>query len=259
MAQPDNPRRDEWLRGDIPDDAGRDPFGESAARGRRELESPEVAAELLAGIEARLEATYGGASTGAPPAKAGKAKVRSLGKWYAMAAALLLLVVLGAWWINQSTAFDAETVYAESFTPYANDLSDRTMGGETVDSLRNEALQTALLAYDRRDYPAAAAAFVAYRTAVPEGPAPASSPNSAAISLYHGISLLGAEEAEEAASVLEPITQDTTYGLPAKWYLALAYLRAEQFENCREILEPLSRRNDTPFANKAADLLKTLP
>lgn len=259
MAQPDNPRRDAWLRGEFPEDANRDPFGESAARGRRELDSPEEAAEFLAGIEARLEATYGGSKVEASTPPKPKAKVRSLGKWYATAAAILLLVVAGIWWINQPTAFDAETIYAETFSPYANDLSERTMGGNDNDSLTNAALQTALLAYDRRDYAAAAAAFSAYRTAPPVLPAPASAPSPAAISLYHGISLLAADEAVAATAQLEPILEDPTYGLPARWYLALAYLRAEQTEDCKNILEPLARRTDTPFAQQAAELLKTLP
>ncbi|MTB53741.1 hypothetical protein [Lewinella sp. W8] len=256
MAQPDNPKRDEWLRGEFPGDAARDPFGESAARGRRELDSPEEAADLLAGIEARLEAVYG---KPAVRKKDAPARVRSLGRWYAAAAAILLLVVAGIWWINQPATFDAETVFAETFTPYANDLSGRTMGGDEADSLTNEALQAALLAYDRRDYPAAAAAFGVYRTALPDNSAPASAPNPSAISLYYGISLLGTDEAETAAEVLEPLTDDATYGLPAKWYLALAYLRAERTDDSKNILQPLSRRNDTPFARKAADLLKTLP
>lgn len=257
MTQSDNPQRDEWLKGELSDNSGRDPFGESAARGRRELDSPEEAAELLAGIEARLEATYGSDTT--EQGASGSARVRPLGRWYAMAAAVLLLTVVGLWWTNQPTAFDAETIYAKTFTPYANDLSGRTMGGDETDTTVNEALQRALLAYDRRDYAAAAAAFRAYRAAAPDETAPATAPNADAISLYQGISLLGANEAGAAATTLEPLTENATYGLPAKWYLALAYLRAERTEDSRKILEPLARRNDTPFAQKAADLLKTLP
>ncbi len=266
MSNPNNPERDAWLRGDQPGGAD-DEFARHAARGRQELANEAEAANLLNELDGLLAERFGSApqqvtnptaSVGgaagaeeAPTESRPPAKVRRLGRLYAAAAAILLLVAAGSWWITQQPTFDAEVTFAEAFTPYANELSGRTMGGGDTTAALGGPLAAALLAYDRRDYPAAAAAFEAHFTAPPTSLAPATAPQ---IQLYYGISQLGANQATAAIPVLGALRNDPNYGQPATWYHALALLRSGQTAAARTSLQDIMNDNSSPFRDRAKDL-----
>ncbi|MEL7162763.1 MAG: hypothetical protein AAFN92_18540 [Bacteroidota bacterium] len=241
-----NEDRQRWLRGEAPRGEA-DDFARQAARGREELGSEEEARELLGEIDGLLEERF--SDTGAHAGAKSVGKVRSLRRYYAIAAALLLLLAVGYWWTTRQPAFDAETVYASAFSPYANELNGRTMGeADPADTLA-PTLRAALLAYDRRDYAQAADSF-----AVHLNQAPASGPE-----LYYGISLLAAGRTTAARDVLAPLRTDPDYGDPARWYHALALVRQPDLTAARAALTAISRDTRSRFRTRATDLLTTLP
>lgn len=261
MSSPNKHDREDWLRGEEPD-AQADDFTRHAAAGRQELGSEAEARELLNELDGLLAARFGeqvpeGAAAGAGQGGASQpaGKVRRIFPRYAVAAAILLLLAVGGWWLLQPSAYDSETAFAAVFVPYANELSGRTMGDDSTATIGG-ALGTALLAYDRRDYPAAAAAFEQYRSAPLTEPAPATAPQ---IQLYYGISLLGANQPETAQTVLASLLTDATYGHPAEWYHALALLRAGQTTAAHTALQGIAADQSSPFQAQAKDLLTLIP
>lgn len=258
MSDQHDQGRKAWVRGDAPTDP-KDEFAQQAARGREELGSSEEAAALLNELDGMLAERYGivGADAGAKEVEkqSKPATIRRLPRLYAIAVTFLLLLAAGWWWSQQPVAFDAEAVYAAAFEPYANDLGGRAMGGNASDSLAmDRSLAAAVLAYDRRDYAAAADSFAKYQTL-----APATAPNSAAVALYHGISLLAANRPKEALPVLQSIREDATYGNPANWYLALARLRAGENADAKAALQAIANNESSPFRTAAQKLLPDIP
>ncbi len=266
MSNQNKQDRERWVRGEQSPE--RDDFGRSADRGREELASTTEAADLMKELDLAFAAKFGdldkkeGTSTspeGGADAGAGKelkssggATVRRLSRLYAVAAAILLLIAAGSWWLSHQPATDYETLYAEAFTPYANELGSRTMGGEDSPASLDEKLAAASLAYDRRNYAAAATAFADYLAA-----APAAAPKSA--QLYYGISLLGANKAEEAIPVFEELANNNaSYRDTARWYQALALIRSQQPDAARQILTTISSSSSSPFAQRANTLLKAM-
>lgn len=266
MSSQNKQGRERWVRGE--QSPGTDDFGRSADRGREELASVTEAADLMKDLDLAFAAKFGdldekeststssagGANAGAKKELKGSggATVRRLGRLYTIAAAILLLIAVGSWWLTHQPATDYETLYAEAFTPYANDLASRPMGGDDASTSLDEKLAAASLAYDRRNYAAAATAFADYLNS-----APAEAPNSAR--LYYGISLLGANKAREAIPVFEQLAQDdASYRDTARWYQALALLRSQQPEAARQILAGISSSPSSPFAQRANTLLKAI-
>ena len=168
----------------------------------------------------------------------------------AIAAAILLLVAAGFWWIQQPRAFDAETVYASAFEPYANDLGGRAMGGNEPGDPVDRTLAAASLAYDRRDYAAAADSFALQLSTAPA---------AAATSFYYGLSLLGANRNQQAIDVLSPLGNDAEYGPAANWYRALALLRSKQLPAAKTALSGIANNELSPFKSAAEKLLQRLP
>lgn len=271
MSNPNKQDREGWLRGEEPD-AQADEFSRHAAQGRKELSSETEASELLNELDGLLAERFGapevgkqatsptpsqgGAAAGAAEEVRSKppASIRRLGRLYAAAAAILLLVAAGSWWITQTVTYDANEVFAKTFTPYANDLSGRTMGDDTT-TISGQ-LGEALLAYDRRDYPAAVSAFEAHFLAPPTSIAPATAPQ---VQFYYGISLLGGGQTKTALSVLDALRTNATYGAPANWYHALALLRDGQTAAARSSFQDIVNDTNSPFRAKATALLPTLP
>lgn len=261
--------RQGWLKGDQPaEDA--DEFARHAARGREELASEADARELMNELDGMFAARFGGQEQGAnpdkvrgrmhagakeiPPQGKAKTKIRRLGRYYAAAAAILLLVAAGSWWIFQQNNPSPEALYADAFSPYANDLSAWTMGGNEPTTLTE--LDQATLAYDRGDFAAAAEGYGRYLTAPPTSTAPAPAP--AKIRLYYGISLLAANQPEAAIKELEALVNDPVHGPPATWYQALAALRLGRLAEARTTLTAIANDETSPFSSKAKRLLRNI-
>ncbi len=280
-----DPNRQGWLKGDPPKKED-DEFARHAARGREELGSEAEARELMSELDGMFAARFGetqaktdfsvsakeesGEHAGAkevPLEGRTKTKVRRLGRYYAAAAAILLLVAAGSWWITQQNTLSPENLYAEAFSPYANDLSGRTMGSN--EPTTSSALDEASLAYDRRDYVAAADGFGRYLTALPTPTEPASAPPSPGeevskpktekIRLYYGISLLAANQPEAAMAELEALINDPATGPPAAWYRALAQVRLGRLAEARQALAAIANDENSAFSSKAKGLLRSIP
>ncbi|MBC6994778.1 hypothetical protein QWY85_07005 [Neolewinella lacunae] len=263
MSDQSKQEREKWLRGSAPA-GGDDDFARHAARGRQELASEEEASALLAELDGLLATRFGaapplaqtdlGAAAGAEiktGSKAHQTRVRPLSRWWTAAAAVLLLVAAGLWYTSQGTGPTPEEAYAQAFTPYANELSGRSMGDTPETPERSADLEAALLAYDRRDYAAAATFFADYLNTAP-APAPA---NATAARLYYGISLLAAGNATTADTILAPLESDPRYGPPARWYRALALLRKGDLPAARLALESIINSAESPFRSRAESLL----
>ncbi|TXF89988.1 hypothetical protein FUA23_08530 [Neolewinella aurantiaca] len=266
------PTKEDWLRGDAPS-GEQDEFARHAARGREELGSEEEARDLMNELDSLFAERFGvpgesveatdlpsvseGSAAGAEQvfgkSKDG-AKVRRLGWYYAAAAVILLLVAAGSWWASQRDAFNPETLYAEAFSPYANDLSERTMGSDepAVATMLDEAL----LAYDRRDY-AAAAEGLGRHLAQPTNPVPAAAPTK--VRLYYGISLLADNQPAAAITELEGLMNDPATGPPAAWYHALAQLRLGRTTEARAELTRIATGENAAFRERAKALLPRIP
>lgn len=268
-----DPNRQGWLKGDQPEKDS-DEFARHAACGREELGSEEEARELMNELDGMFAARFGGAQTGAgaPGSVKGaggehagakqvplegkvETKVRRLGRYYAAAAAILLLVAAGSWWITQQNTLTPESLYAEAFSPYANDLSGRTMGSDGP--MTATILDEASLAYDRRDYAAAAEGFGRYLIAPPTSPEPAAAPEK--VRLYYGISLLAANQPEAALTELETLMNDPANGPPAAWYHALAQVRLGRLAEARIELTAIANDENSAFSSRAKGLLLTIP
>ncbi len=267
MSDQSNQDREKWLRGSAPA-GGEDDFARHAARSRQELASEEEASALLAELDGLIATRFGaapplaqtdlGAAAGAEVRTrsegSGRAKVRPLRQWFAAAAAVLLLLAAGFWYTSQGKGPTPEEAYAQAFTPYANELSGRSMGETPETPERGADLEAALLAYDRRDYAAAATFFADYLNA-----APAAAPeNTTAARLYYGISLLADGDAAAADTVLAPLETDPRYGPPARWYRALALLRKGDLPAARAALESIINTADSPFRSRAESLLEII-
>jgi len=253
--------RQGWLKGEQPERED-DAFARHAARGREELESETEARELMNELDGMFAARFGvadkGSAAGAkevPLKGKAEAKVRRLGRYYAAAAAILLLVAAGSWWLKTQNTLSPETLYAEAFSPYANDLSGRTMGAN--EPAASSALEEASLAYDRRDFAAAAKGFGRYLTAPPTPTEPAPAPEK--IRLYYGISLLAANQPEAAMTELEALMNDPTTGPPAAWYHALAQVRLGQLAEAKRALTTIANDENSAFSSKAKGLLRSIP
>lgn len=261
MSNPNKQDREGWLRGEEPG-AQADEFARHAAQGRKELTSEAEARELLSELDGLLATRFGdpaqvGAAAGAEKVVESRppAKIRRLGRWYAAAAAILLLLAAGSWWATHQHTYDSDAVFADAFSPYANELSGRTMGDDTTTRIGGS-LGEALLAYDRREYPAAVAAFEAHFLAPPTSIAPATAPQ---LQLYYGISLLGANQAETALPVLAALQKNAAYGAAASWYHALALLAIDQTATTRTALQEIANDQSSPFHDQAKNLLEKIP
>jgi hypothetical protein len=255
MSDQTNNDRKSWIRGEKPQGAA-DEFAAHATRGRQELASEQQAEALLQELDEMLVRRFGAGDSGAaagamkePPRK-GSAKIRSLARYYSAAAVILLLVAAGYWWATNQPAFDPETVYADTFTPYANELSSRSMGeaGEASDDTLVGSLSAALLAYDRQDYATAADSFAVYLSTAP----------AAAPQLYYGISLLASGQTDAAIAVLTPLQKEQEYTHPASWYSALALVRKGDTVAARIALKAIAKNEKSPFRSRAQSLLRMI-
>jgi len=273
MSNQNRKDRERWIRGEPSPE--KDDFGRSADRGREELSSAAEARELMQELdlaftrkigglekgEGNSVGSVGGADAGSTEGSKSNGQgttVRRLSRLYAVAAAILLLVAAGSWWISTQQTMSNEALFVETFTPYPNELSSRAMGGEDAPAPLSEKLAAASLAYDRRDYAAAATAFADYRSLAPAGSAELAEVSAATTTdLYYGISLLGANKAREAIPVFDRLIAGAPgYRDTASWYRALALLRDEQTEAARQALNDIANLPSSPFAPRANKLLK---
>lgn len=139
---------------------------------------------------------------------------------------------------------DYERLYKENFALYPDILSQRS--SETGNLLLDEAMSY----YKSKDFENATALFKEIEKQNISGDA---------VSLYTGISLLGAERFSEAESIfLNILTEpENPFHEQARWYLALTYLHKDKIEEAETVLKKISASKSYNFS-KAGKLLEEL-
>jgi len=118
-----------------------------------------------------------------------------------------------------------------------------SLRGEEELTLRESAYQ----AYDRGDYELASTQFEKLDSVI------------SADFFFKGISHLELNEDMSAILSLQEVIKqgDSTYQSPARWYLALIYLRQDRFEQTIPLLKQLESGN-SEYANSSRELLEEL-
>lgn len=197
---------------------------ESRLRG----EAAPVAAESTAVV--RPLATPGTKKAGVQPR-------RNLRRLYAIAAAVLVLLLAG-WFVLQPRGYDSpETLAAATFKPYRNITTGNVRGGE------NDTERAAYDAYDAGDYPTAVSLFEQL-------------PETDTHQFYYGQSLLGNENFAAAARRFDRL-RNRDFGLAEEsaYYLALARLGQRKTADARQLLETISATSGHAMQQPAAALL----
>jgi len=168
-----------------------------------------------------------------------------------VAAAALLLLAAGIWYLNDPSADASTDLFSQYYSPLAvaipNEGIDR---GETSEySYALSPVTEALNLYEQGDYKAANKVFASI---------PAEQ-KSEATNFYHSLSLLSDGEVSTAIQLLKQLetsTEDIRYVENIRWYLALAYVKADQLSKAVPYLETL--QNSKHFQHKASHVLSKL-
>lgn len=246
----DNLSRKDWLSHDpaIPESgppAGKgtpEEWEDRARRGRALLPSEEDASDLLAELDAAIDEQYGDNPIRELPGKSANPLRRRL----AIAAAVLL-AILAAWWLIPG-AVNTERLFAAHFTHLDNSLSVTLMSdaGQPED-----ALARSLRPYNTRDYAAAVQSLRAYLD---------QHPDSTAVRLYYGISLLADHQPDQAIEQLDQVQRadlHRDFRESADWYTALAELRADHKAAAIDILKTITKQSHA-YRAEAETLLSAL-
>ena len=157
----------------------------------------------------------------------------------AAAAALLLLVaaVYLLWPTPQSN------LYAQFFEPYPNYLTTRSDASDTEATL-NEAI----LQYKNGDYENALSNLQQLLSG---------NPNQTDLLFYAGICQMETDQAQAAINSFQQVIaqEGNNYYTPAKWYLALTYVKDQNFDEAKIILNDLITQNGD-FSQEAKALLE---
>ncbi|TAE45347.1 MAG: hypothetical protein EAZ89_21320 [Bacteroidetes bacterium] len=157
---------------------------------------------------------------------------------YAAAAAVLVLIVAR---ISFSPRPDAVELYGRYFEPYP---AERFRGGNDT-SYRAAALQL----YSEKNYAAAIPLLRGWSQKEPENETPL---------LYLAVSDMERGEHTEAIVLLTHLMAGKEFQEPARWYLALQYVKLGQSEKALPLLEEISGRTVHYRRAEATKLLKTL-
>ncbi|MEM7037241.1 MAG: hypothetical protein AAF570_09700 [Bacteroidota bacterium] len=164
---------------------------------------------------------------------------------YAIAASLLLLVLVGGFFLLNLGGPDGEALYDTHFSPYT---TKGLIRGE--DSLLKANYLDAFAAYDAKNFDAAYENF--------QGILRQDSSQKMA-AFYLSMSAMAKGEYGAAISYLDGLakTSGHDYVSQSRWYLALAHLHEQHIDDARELLETLSKGKGA-YAKKAQALLEDL-
>ncbi|MFK8102278.1 MAG: tol-pal system YbgF family protein [Saprospiraceae bacterium] len=175
-----------------------------------------------------------------------KAKVFNLRSIMAIAATVLLVVF--AYQIFMPSTSNSQTdLFAANFESYKMVLNQRS--ADQRDELNGDLVQTAVAAYEQKDFAQAALQFKQLQS---------ESPQIVAFQFYHAIAELALKNTAVAIPLLENIRQQPPHLFieQSQWYLALAYLQQGEKEKARTALRAIKAKEYQ--YTKAQKLLKTL-
>ncbi|MCB0641663.1 MAG: hypothetical protein KDC44_08485 [Phaeodactylibacter sp.] len=166
-----------------------------------------------------------------------------------IAASLLVLVALGLswWWLNGKGGQSDEALYAAYFEPYT--FNESVRGNDAP--LNN--YESAIRAYNAKDYPLAEQAFQAQLSEVP---------NDVRASFGLGLLYLNqpSPNLDAASDRFRMVIEDGKSLLvdKSKWYLALTCIRQGNRAAARPWLEQLIKADNAGLADQAKNLLEAL-
>jgi tetratricopeptide (TPR) repeat protein len=167
----------------------------------------------------------------------------SLPVWVPLAAAAVLVISVGVWYLTPKSSESPHDLYTAYFEPFDSPGSGLTRSTENEKNLKARAYT----AYDSKDYETASGLFIAL---LKEKEDPIAH-------LCLGNSWLALDKPAEAEKVFTHILQN--HGdlvTPAKWYLALTFLKQGKIERTKATLWEIS--NSSTYGEKARELLKKL-
>jgi hypothetical protein len=163
-------------------------------------------------------------------------KVVSMKRWLqgAVAAAAILIAVVFVWQFMQPDLFEK----------YAAINMEMTERGE----VENELLPQAVIAFNNKDYTAAAKLLTQVRQ---------KDTGNSIVSFYYGVSLLQTNRITEARTIFNQLyAGQSAFKFDAAFYQALTFLKEDNKAICKEWLQKIPA--DALNYNKAQELLKEL-
>jgi tetratricopeptide (TPR) repeat protein len=167
---------------------------------------------------------------------------------FKLAASILLLVSASAviyYFLRENSHPDPRLAFENHFTPFPNDFFPIKRGGEVPASL----IDSAFLQYDAGNFGDALMLFeripVLQRDEV--------------IQFYIANAALATGNPEQAQPILKVLAQnkESVVHIPARWYLALCYLKTNNPGDARVVLNELKASNNS-YQQKAIGLLEEI-
>jgi len=152
-------------------------------------------------------------------------------QWMRIAAAVLIFLAAGSPFLfnHFNQGIDYQQIYTENFNLYPNVLNQRS-----DDVQKNVMLTEAMSYYSDKDFVNAFALL--------DELSKKQDSLAATVTFYKGICLLGAGKDEEAAEVFSNILSnpDESYKNPARWYLALTFIKSGKQAEAEALLKEIS-------------------
>ena len=232
------------LKGDelkyFEDQIRRDPelAAEVTAYQELELGLHGIGAEHLAAETSQWESEYRQSQTS-------EGKVVPFRPYYAVAAAVTLLLLLGGILLFWNPNPELGELYAQHYAPYEDMILDRSEASEGTEQLLIQGME----AYNRQEYPLAERHLQEYL---------AQSPEQYGAALYLGIAQLETNQLEAAEASFRRASQDIKFEQQAQWYLSLLYLKSEQMTKVRTALQAIADNAQHYKHREASTLLKDI-
>ncbi len=175
-------------------------------------------------------------------------------KFYRIAALVILLLAVAAYFLffNENKT---DRIFTKYFSPYKNDLISYSRSSEVPQEFYGFSLETynqavvGMKAYEKGDYKIAANLFTEAISSGPEKPE---------LIFYLSIAQLENDEVYKAINNLRYLLllRDFRYHSEAKWYLALALIKAEETATALEILQTIP--DNSKYTKKVEQIEKFL-
>jgi len=160
---------------------------------------------------------------------------------YFAVAACVTLIALALWtpWDTKKS----EGLFESYFEPHPN-IFEPTLRGEADNTLRRQAFQ----AYEEKDYERASSLFNELLK---------KEQDPGMLMLLGNSNLVLGKITEAKENFSDLIVHSNDLEVPAKWYLALCYLRTENKSGATPLLKDV-QVSQTPYASKARELLREI-
>lgn len=178
-------------------------------------------------------------------------KIRRLSiyKW-AVAASVLVVIAVALWLFQPNKKALFSETYTAYFQPESKKLADIHSELNTVgfaaDKARNASLETALKAYENKNFTVAKALFQTHLAAYAQ---------DSDAEFYTAMTLMSLKDAQNAAIYLENLLKNSKWEKDAQWYLALNYLTIEgKHDAGLNLLKDISKDSASPYQVKAGEI-----